>query len=114
LSRNVAVVPNQWTHIVCIWNREALKPEIYQDGLVKSTTTSIAILADLAYKDIQAFTVGTHLINKPMKGLMREFIVFDRPLTINEVNFVKGNLFNSEKYPKTYGNILHEESPGLY
>lgn len=76
-----------------MWNRETKQLTIYQDGLKVSQTTPLTTSdLDLPTPTRSVFDLGYKRdYNQVMTGWLRELLVFDRAVTIEEVNIIQGN-----------------------
>lgn len=75
------------------WNRDKKRAEIFQDGseIKKYTAKGSPKDLDFPVPVRNVFDVGyKREKNQVMKGTIRELVIFDRPLTKEEVTMLKG------------------------
>lgn len=83
-----------WTHIVFVWNRETKVATLYQDGAnVHRTTPLTGSDIDFVAPTSSEFDVGYKRDSQRVTkaGWFRELLVFDRAVTSEEVNIIRGN-----------------------
>ena len=85
------MVTNKWNFIVGVWDREAKQTAIYQNGaqVIQGKLTSNNL--DLADRETAVFDIGFKRNSQTvMDAVVRDLVLFNRPLTSREVQFLKG------------------------
>ncbi|KAK3731328.1 hypothetical protein QZH41_010791 [Actinostola sp. cb2023] len=90
IARGGNVILNQWTHVAVSWDRMTKQAKIFQDGIQIIQVTSAYSDLDLPNNIRSYFDVGFKRDSQTViNGAMRELVVFNRPLTSQEVMLLK-------------------------
>ena len=105
IARSNTYLPNNWNHVVGVFNGTHVK--IYLNGILEDTSVVPSIISNNQTLGVCASTDTP--TQYPFRGLVDEIAIFNRELSLSEIQ----SLFNSQTYPFSF-NIFNLENNSLY